>query len=69
MFGQPLPDEVIVIHQQCVDIQYRVAELLVPGNVPETIYETITAGLSPEFQQNFMGFGNRQVKFLVTALD
>ena len=64
MFGQALPDEVIAIHRQCVDIQYRVAELLVPGNVPETIYETITAGLSPEFQQNFMGFGNRQVKFL-----
>lgn len=64
MFGQALPDEVIAIHQQCVDVQRRVAELLVPGNVPEVIYETIMAGLSPEFQQNFMGFGSRQVKFL-----
>ena len=64
MFGQALPDEVIAIHQQCVDVQHRVAELLVPGNVPEVIYETIMAELSPEFQQNFMGFGSRQVKFL-----
>jgi Xaa-Pro aminopeptidase len=64
MFGQSLPDEVIAIHQQCVDIQHRVAEMLVPGNTPEMIYETIMAGLSSEFQQNFMGFGSRQVKFL-----
>jgi len=64
MFGQPLPDGVIAVHQQCVDVQLRVAELLVPGNFPEVIYETIMAGLSPEFQQNFMGFGDRQVKFL-----
>jgi Xaa-Pro dipeptidase len=64
MFGQALPNEVIAIHQKCVDIQHRVAELLVPGNVPEVIYETIMAGLTPEFQHNFMGFGNRKVKFL-----
>ncbi len=64
MFGKSLPDDVIAIHQQCVDVQDRVAELLVPGNFPELIYETIMAGLSPEFQKNFMGFGDRQVKFL-----
>lgn len=64
MFGKSLPDEVIAIHRQCVDIQHRVAEMLVPGNVPEVIYETIMAGLSDDFQKNFMGFGSRQVKFL-----
>jgi Xaa-Pro aminopeptidase len=64
MFGESLPERVKAIHQQCVDIQHRVAEMLVPGNVPEVIYETIMAGLSADFQTNFMGFGKRQVKFL-----
>lgn len=64
MFGEKLPAEVQSIHQQCVDIQNRVAEMLKPGNTPEMIYETIMADLSDEFKQNFMGFGNRQVKFL-----
>jgi Xaa-Pro dipeptidase len=64
MFGQPLDEEVIGIHQQCVEIQYKVAEMLKPGNVPETIYESIMEGLSDEFKENFIGFGNRSVKFL-----
>jgi len=64
MFGEKLPLEVQNIQKQCVDIQNRVAEMLKPGNTPEMIYETIMADLSDEFKQNFMGFGNRQVKFL-----
>jgi Xaa-Pro dipeptidase len=64
MFGSPLPNEVQSIHQECVDIQNQVAGMLKPGNIPESIYETIMNGLSSEFQKNFMGFGNRQVKFL-----
>lgn len=64
MFGEALPDEVIRIHQQCVEIQNRVAQMLKPGNVPETIYDTIMDELSPDFLENFMGFGNRRVKFL-----
>ncbi len=64
MFGESLPNEAKSVHQQCVDIQNRVAELLKPGNTPEGIYETIMGGLSLDFQKNFMGFGPRQVKFL-----
>ncbi|PWD98144.1 M24 family metallopeptidase [Marinilabilia rubra] len=64
MFGEPLPQGVQNIHKQCVDIQDQVAEMLKPGNIPENIYETIMDGLSPEFQKNFMGYGDRQVKFL-----
>ncbi|MGM0377749.1 MAG: M24 family metallopeptidase [Bacteroidota bacterium] len=64
MFGEPLDDEVIQIHKQCVDIQNQVAGMLKPGSVPENIYESIMDGLSAEFQENFMGYGNRQVKFL-----
>ncbi|MCW3785431.1 M24 family metallopeptidase [Plebeiibacterium sediminum] len=64
MFGESLPQEVIEIHKQCVNIQDKVAEMLKPGNIPEVIYESIMEDLSPEFQKNFMGFGNRQVKFI-----
>jgi Xaa-Pro aminopeptidase len=64
MFGEPLSEEIQKIHRQCVNIQNQVAEMLKPGNIPENIYETIMSGLSPEFQKNFMGYGNRRVKFL-----
>lgn len=64
MFGQPLDEKVINIHQQCVEIQNKVAEKLKPGNVPESIYESTMDGLSFEFKENFMGFGDRSVKFL-----
>ncbi|WP_372775383.1 M24 family metallopeptidase [Mangrovibacterium sp.] len=64
LFGAKPSAEVQQIHNQCVDIQYRVADRLRPGNTPEAIYESIMSELSPEFKQNFMGFGKRQVKFL-----
>ncbi len=64
MFGKALSDNVINIHRQCVDIQNRIAEMLKPGAVPEHIYETIMDGLSVDFKKDFMGFGNRRVKFL-----
>ncbi len=64
MFGAKFPDEVIAIHKQCVDIQNKVASMLTPGSSGELIYETIMDELSDEFKNNFMGFGNRQVKFL-----
>jgi Xaa-Pro aminopeptidase len=51
-------------HQKCVDIQYQIAEMLKPGNTPENIYMTIMDSLTEDFKENFMGFGNRQVKFL-----
>lgn len=64
MFGNPIPDEAIKIHQQCVEIQNRIAEMLIPGNIPETVYETIIDSLSPQFMKNFMGFDKHQVKFI-----
>jgi len=64
MFGAPLPDEAISAHNQCVEVQNRVAGMLKPGAIPSEIYNTIMESLSPEFQQNFMGYGNRKVKFL-----
>ncbi len=68
MFGEPLSDEIQSIHQQCVDIQNKVASLLIPGNIPEEIYETVMNGLTDDFKVNFMGYGNRQVKFLAHGI-
>ena len=64
MFGKPLPEEVIKIHLQCVDIQNNIASMLKPGAIPSVIYNDILNGLSPAFLENFMGFGTRTVKFL-----
>ena len=64
MFGSSLSDAAIQTHQACVDLQNQIASMLTPGAIPSVIYETIMKGLSPAFLENFMGFGNRQVKFL-----
>lgn len=64
MFGSAIPDEAIAAHRQCVDLQFQIAEMLKPGNIPSVIYEIIMEGLNPDFLKNFMGFGKRQVKFL-----
>ena len=64
VFGKQLPDEAIEIHLKCVEIQNNIAALLKPGAIPSVIYNEILGGLSPEFIQNFMGFGSRKVKFL-----
>jgi Xaa-Pro dipeptidase len=64
MFGNPLPAEVINAHKKCVDIQNEIAFKLKPGQIPENIYKSIIGKLTPEFSDNFMGFGNRRVKFL-----
>jgi Xaa-Pro dipeptidase len=64
VFGTDLPDEAIAAHYQCVDIQDRMAAMLIPGAIPSEIYQTITESLTPEFLENFMGFGNRRVNFL-----
>ncbi|MDY0260978.1 Xaa-Pro peptidase family protein [Syntrophotalea acetylenica] len=64
MFGAPLPEEVAVVHRQCVDIQNRVAQQLRPGAIPSEIYRTTMDSLDPGFLENFMGYGSRQARFL-----
>jgi len=64
MFGANPADELVHIHKQCMDIQKKTAALLKPGNIPSEIYNEVMGELSPEFLQNFMGFGDRKVKFL-----
>ncbi|WAI01916.1 M24 family metallopeptidase [Methanogenium organophilum] len=64
VFGKDLPDEAVAVHRQCVEIQDQMAAMLKPGAIPSEIYQTITESLSPEFRENFMGFGDRRVNFL-----
>jgi len=64
MFGRSLPEDAIVAHRRCVEVQDETASLLRPGNVPSEIYVTILDGLNSEFLENFMGFGNRRAQFL-----
>lgn len=64
MFGAKLPDDVIAKHNECVSIQNRIAAMLKPGTIPSEIYTKIMESLKPGFIKDFMGFGNRQVKFL-----
>ncbi len=64
VFGKALPRVAILAHQQCVEIQNQMAAMLRPGAIPSEIYQTITESLTPAFQENFMGFGNRRVNFL-----
>jgi Xaa-Pro aminopeptidase len=64
VFGRALPDTAVAIHQQCMEIQDSIIPLLKPGSVPSQIYETVMTSLEPEFLENFMGFGNRNVQFI-----
>lgn len=63
MFGGQISDEAIREHNKCVEIQKDIALMLKPGAIPLDIYRTIMDNLSPEFQENFMGYGDRKVKF------
>jgi Xaa-Pro aminopeptidase len=64
LFAGSLPEEALEVHRRCVDLQYRMARLLKPGNTPSSVYTEIMEDLAPEFLDNFMGFGNRRVNFL-----
>lgn len=64
MFGKALPEDVIDIHKKCADIQNEAASMLKPGAIPSEIYKSVINKLEPGFLVNFMGFGNRRVKFI-----
>ena len=64
MFGKTPDHHVLQAHLRCLEIQDRLAEMIVPGAIPAEIYDRVMKDLSPDFLKNFMGFGSRQVKFL-----
>ncbi|MDG6257950.1 MAG: Xaa-Pro peptidase family protein [Methanomicrobiaceae archaeon] len=64
VFRGELPYEAVESHERCLAVQHEMAAMLRPGVAPSAIYETIMENLTPEFRENFMGFGDRRVKFL-----
>ena len=64
VFRGSLPEEAILAHEQCVDIQNRMAQMLRPVAIPSEIYASIIDSAEPAFLENFMGYGGRPVKFL-----
>ena len=64
LFGTTPSDEMRASHDRCVEIQNEVARRMVPGAIPSQIYTEIIEGLEPAFLENFMGFGDRQARFL-----
>ncbi|RNC63173.1 MAG: putative dipeptidase PepE [Candidatus Dichloromethanomonas elyunquensis] len=64
IFGGKPTSEMKKVHQGCIDVQNRTAELLRPGAIPSEIYTLIMNRLDDQFKPNFMGFKDRQVKFL-----
>ncbi|PKL66601.1 MAG: peptidase M24 [Methanobacteriales archaeon HGW-Methanobacteriales-1] len=64
MFGQNPPEHVAEAQIKCVKVQNDIADMLSPGAVPSEIYRNIINNLESKFLKNFMGFGNRTVKFL-----
>ena len=63
-FGKPLPEEALGTHRQCVEIEDRMARMLKPGTRPSSIYAAVMEDLAPAFLENFMGIGDRRVRFL-----
>lgn len=64
MFGQALSAEAREAQTRCEEIQNEVASALRPGAAPSHIYKSTMEKLEPAFLNNFMGFGQRRVKFL-----
>ena len=64
LFGGRPSDETLKAHRDCMEIQKRLAESLIPGHIPSVLYNTVMEGLAEDFKINFMGIGNRSVKFL-----
>ncbi len=64
MFGANPPEEAVLYHRKCMEIQKKAAGLLKPGNIPGEIYNTSVSGLDDVFLSGFMGSGNDRVKFI-----
>ncbi|MDR0980646.1 MAG: Xaa-Pro peptidase family protein [Methanocalculaceae archaeon] len=63
-FGGKLPEHALSLHEECIEVQKKAADLLAEGNIPSEIYADVLAGLSPVLAENFMGYGSRRVSFL-----
>ena len=64
VFGGSLPEAAVAAHRTCVRIQDEAARMLRPGADPSVIYEEVIRAIDPLFLEDFMGFGEQQVRFL-----
>lgn len=64
MFGKSIPEYAIQEHKKCVQIQNKIASMLTPKAAPSNIYNSVINALDAEFIENFMGYGDHQVRFL-----
>ena len=64
VFGGKLPAAAVEAHRRCVEVQDRIASMLVPGEIPSAIYKTVMSPMDEAFLNDFMGVGSRRVKFL-----
>lgn len=64
LFGAKPNEETLRAHQGCIDVMNFAAARLVPGADPEAIYLDALGTLDDFMRENFMGFGQRTVKFL-----
>jgi len=64
-FGSEPPQDFLDAHNFCVDIQRRLVEMLLPGEIPSKIYESVMACVPQERQDYFMGVSPaHRAKFL-----
>jgi Xaa-Pro aminopeptidase len=64
IFGKDITNEAKIAHYKCVEIQDKLSSLLIPGAIPEKIFQEIISNLDNKFLENFMGYKNNTVKFL-----
>jgi len=64
VYGKPLPKHAEDVHKKCLEIHNRIAEMLKPGEIPSNIYSTVMKSVDDTTLPNFMGYGDRRVKFL-----
>lgn len=64
VFGGELPQNAYDIHAACLELQCEIADRLKVGAIPSEVYAEVMAKLPDNLKENFMGFGDRTVKFL-----
>lgn len=64
VFGEEPTKEMKDKHQFCIDCIDYLSSQLRPGAIPSRIYNDFMASLDTEQKKDFMGYGDRSVKFL-----
>jgi Xaa-Pro aminopeptidase len=64
IFGAKPTEEMRRVQRGCLEAEKRTAALLLPGARPSDIYRRVMSELSADFREGFMGYQDRQVRFL-----